>query len=181
MIDFPILKQEFSRVEIENLKEMIRAFEPVEIAVNKLSDRYLTLLMADAVLRTTLEQDGGRICLWMKDALEKRFKERRPSALIDAYDYLHNPDFFSNTNYEFGVFKPGSGTKREARDTVKKLYLQLHPATEDEESDDSESVQKFVSNKLELIYQNLGAIQCTSVEAERAFYACAKQNSFSDE
>lgn len=169
MIDYPEIKVEFSEDEISILEGMVEALKPVKMAVVKLSDRKTDLLRADKIflfLLKTLSQSKGKLAKLMFNAIQRRFAERRPSKLLDAYQYLHNPDSLKNT-HQFEVFKMGS--KASIKETITKLYDLLHAdadSGENEDLNDESNAQAGLDNQEE----EQGASD-VEIEEEKSEYA----------
>ena len=134
MIDFPDVRVDFSTDELLKLKDIIDSLAPVKLAVEKLSARSTNLLKADAIftfLINSLSQRKTPYCSLMKAAVEKRYTERRPSKLLDAFLYLHNPDLvkFSSS----ALFK--HGTKKQVQETVARIFQRLNLENDSQNSD----------------------------------------------
>ena len=81
--------------ELDILTDIFDALEPVKLAAEALCRKNATLLTAEGIFKfliNKLNQKKSSLCIRMKDAVLKRFTERRQSNLVSLYKYLSNPD-----------------------------------------------------------------------------------------
>lgn len=160
-VDFKVIKMNFSENEISSLQNLVDTLEPVKVAVDQLSARNVNLLHADAVFKyllTKLANTNGPSSNAMRTAVERRFLERRPKKLLDALNFLHNPDSINNTNV-LQSFK--MSPKKDIKDTIKNLYSSLY--ADNVEADENQNQDNIEPRPVE---DEIGTAASTSVESD---------------
>ena len=101
--------------ELDILTDIIDALEPVKLTAEALCRKNATLLTAEGIFKfliNKLNQKKSSLCIRMKDAVLKRFTERRQSNLVSLYKYLSNPDCLHKIE-EHEIFNMPSKTSSE--------------------------------------------------------------------
>ena len=113
--------------ELDILTNIVDALEPVKLAAEALCRKNATLLTAEGIFKfliNKLNQKKSSLCIRMKDAVLKRFTERRQSNLVSLYKYLSNPDCLHKIE-EHEIFNMPSKTALQK--TAKSLLSRLFP------------------------------------------------------
>ena len=113
--------------ELDILTDIVDALEPVKLAAEALCRKNATLLIAVGIFKfliNKLNQKKSSLCIRMKDAVLKRFTERRESNLVRLYKYLSNPDCLHEIE-EHEIFNMPSKTVLQK--TAKLLLSRLFP------------------------------------------------------
>ena len=132
--------------EFDVLSDIVAALEPVKLAAEALCRQNATLLTAEGIFKflvNNLKQKNSHLCTSMKDAILKRFAERRQNNLVSLFKYLSNPECLFQVE-EHEVFNMPS--KSVLQKTAKNMLSRLFP-TSTEEPEKTAPVDGVISNK----------------------------------
>lgn len=153
--------------EMELVKEMLQALEPINAAVEHLCRQQCTLYEADVALHFMLEQltsQGTNIALELCEALIDRIKERR-FEYADLYASLFNPSVKTSITNNFGIFFKTSrsaliiqaeemlkrlNTEETVKDAINELSSNVEESVDDDDSDNLTIKEKFERRLLQL-------------------------------
>ena len=108
----------FSSSEIDLIRELISALEPVKYGVEALCRQDATLLTSERIHKFVLEKldsQNTNIANKLKDSLQSRIDSRRNMNLIHLYEYLNDHTFLKNSE----------GSSRPKRQSLIKLAVML--------------------------------------------------------
>lgn len=154
--------------EMELVREMIQALEPINAAVEHLCRQQCTLYEADVALHFMLEQltaQDTNIAHELCEALTERIKERRFD-YADLYAFLFNPTVKLSVSNNFGIFfkTTRSALIKQADEMLKRLNTENaardainESSSNVEEADDDASDNLTVKEKFEKRLQQFKA------------------------
>jgi hypothetical protein len=131
-----------SNDEVEVLLDIVAALEPVKLAAEALCRQNATLLTAEGIFKflvSNLQKKNSRLCISMKNAILKRFAERRQNNLVSLFKYLSNPECLFQVE-EHEIFNMPS--KSVLQKTAKNMLSRLFPTNpEDQENENHVSFE----------------------------------------
>ena len=113
--------------ELDILTDIVDALEPVKLAAEALCRKNATLLTAEGIFKFLiykLNQKKSSLCIRMKDAVLKRFTERRQSNLVSLYKYLSKPDcLYKIEGHEIFNMPSKTVLQKTAKSLLSRLFL----------------------------------------------------------
>ena len=127
-------KIDFTDAEFSLMSDIIKALEPINLAVLNLCSRNATLVTAEKtyeIVLKTLEEANSELSSELSDILIRRIIKRRNTEMIHLMQYLDNPSFITKYKTDaFGMKINPTNIRQKAISLIKRLY----PSSEMNES-----------------------------------------------
>ena len=125
-------KWTFTPDDIERLSNLLKAMEPLEVAIEMLGARKTNLLDAELIYQTIIEdldKQTSDIARRLKNAFRSRVADRRDKNLIHLMSFLENPSSWNRTRDFFGENVNQAEIKKLATDLCCRLFPDsvVHP------------------------------------------------------
>jgi hypothetical protein len=122
----------FTTEDIEKLSNLLKALEPLEVAIEMLGARKTNLLDAELIYKTIyedLDKQTSDIAKRLKNAFRSRVADRRDKNLIHLMSFLENPSSWNRERDFFGENVNQAEIKKLATDLCCRLFPDsvVHP------------------------------------------------------
>ena len=122
----------FTPEDIEKLSNLLKALEPLEVAIEMLGARKTNLLDAELIYKTIyedLDKQTSDIARRLKNAFRSRVADRRDKNLIHLMSFLENPSSWNRERDFFGENVNQNEIKKLATDLCCRLFPDsvVHP------------------------------------------------------
>lgn len=132
-------------INIELLRDLSVALEPVRLATLRIEERNTTVVDAELItemLCNTLAEIGSDISKELGECIYKRHVERRNKPLVSLLRYLNNPKFSKNSN--LFEYSSKNTIHAHAKEIMRRLFPDQYES-EDEEIEENKDNQKNLS------------------------------------
>ena len=139
---------DITEAEIETIKELIKALEPLEWLVKQLCHENANLLEAENLILFTLKKLEGQssnISKTMLERFEARIAQRWEPKVIHTMKYLENPAFLSQKTDQFG----NKISRKVILELITKLLQRFTPNDEENANDTTEENEVEISENIE--------------------------------
>jgi hypothetical protein len=179
-LDLPF---ELTTTDLEKIKSLCDALEPLKIAVEALGREDADLLLSEKIIEFTrkkLEDANTEISLSIKDQFEIRIEQRRNVTIIHLFKYLESPTFLTFQTDQFGHKITRTKIVSQAANLLQRLYtdgarndMETEVCTEEEDAETlslADELQQFISKPVPLEAVNVGSQAEKIVKKEMALF-----------